>query len=317
MFNHKNQETNFKKRVLFIGIPDMAFVCLDGLNISGVNIVGVIGPKKDHMTYSNFKQFVEMRNLNYIEFDNLKEDSLIEKIKDLNVDVAVVCSFNYKIPKVLLECVEDGFINVHPSLLPQYRGANPYSHVIINDEKQTGVTLHFMDEGFDTGDIIVQQKIDISPRETMGTLFNRLNVVGLQLLLRVLADYEKGPVPKVKQKQGEFIVGGNIADEELYLDYSKSAHELERFLRSLNPFFAVSTSFRNTMVRVYSAEVVTQAPDSDYPVGTIEYIKDDKFYIKTQDGLLAPTVLQFGSFFVGSSKEFIQILNLKVGEVFE
>ena len=315
--SHNPQKAVFTKRVLFVGIPDMAFVCLDGLNFAGVNIVGVIGPKKDHYTYSNFKQFVAMRNLNYIEFDDLKEDALLEQIKALNVDIAVVCSFNYKIPKVLLESVKDGFVNIHPSLLPQYRGANPYSHVIINDEKQTGVTLHFMDEGFDTGDIIVQEKLDISPRETMGTLFNRLNVIGLQLLLDVLANYEHKSIPRVKQNKNKFIEGHNILDEELYLDYSKTASELERFLRSLNPFFAVSTTFRKTMVRVYSAEVVTDAPKSDYPVGTIEYIKDDKFYIKTQDGLLAPSSLQFGSFFVGSAKEFIQILNLKVGEVFE
>jgi len=317
MFNEKSQKTVFKKRVLFVGIPDMAYVCLDGLNISGVNIVGVLGPKKDHNTYSCFKYFVQKRGLNYIEFDDLKEENLIRQVKELNADIAVVCSFNYKIPHVLIESVKDGFINIHPSLLPEYRGANPYSHVIMNKEKHTGVTLHFMDEGFDTGDIIVQQPMEISPRETMGTLFNRLNIVGLELLLKVLSDYENNPIPRAKQKEGDFIVGNNIPDEELYLDYSKSAHELERFLRALNPFFTVSTAFRNTPVRIYSAEVVTQVPQSNFPTGTVEYIKDGKFYIKTKEGLLAPTVLQFGSFFVGSSKDFIQILDLKVGEVFE
>jgi len=317
MYNQTSPKIVFTKRVLFVGIPDMAYVCLDGLKISGVNIVGVLGPKKDHATYSNFKQFVESRNLNYIEYDDLKEESFIEKIKELDADVAVVCSFNYKVPRVLLNAVKGGFINIHPSLLPQYRGANPYSHVIINNEKQTGVTLHFMDEGFDTGDLIVQRKMEISPRETMGTLFNRLNIIGLELLIEVLTKLEEGELPRAKQSQGDFIVGNNITEEDLFVDYAKPACEIERFIRSVNPFFLVSTIFRNTLVKVYSAEVVTQAPKSDYPVGTIEYIKDDKFYVKTGDGLLVPTVLQFGSFFVGSSRDFIQVLNLKVGEVFE
>jgi len=140
----------FKKRILFVGIPDMAYVCLDGLKIEGVNIVGVLGPKKNHPTYSGFKSFVQSRNLNFIEYDKLDDSNFIEKIKDLNADIAVVCSFNYKIPKVLLDSVKDGFINVHPSLLPKYRGPNPYSVVLLNGEKETGVTLHFMNEEFDT-----------------------------------------------------------------------------------------------------------------------------------------------------------------------
>jgi len=317
MYNQTSEKTVFKKRVLFVGIPDMAYVCLDGLKISGVNIVGVLGPKKDHATYSNFKQFVESRGLNFIEYDDLKEATFIEKIKELEADIAVVCSFNYKIPRVLLNAVKGGFINIHPSILPQYRGANPYSHVIINNEKQTGVTLHFMDDGFDTGDLIIQRKMEISPRETMGTLFNRLNIIGLELLMKVLTEFEADEIPRAKQAQGEFMVANNIPEEDLFIDYNKPACEIERFLRSMNPFFLVSTIFRNTLVKVYSAEVVTQVPKSDYPVGTIEYIKDDKFYIKTGDGLLAPTVVQFGSFFIGSSRDFIQILNLKVGDVFE
>ena len=108
MFNR----TSFKKRILFVGIPDMAYIGLDGLLMSGVNIVGVLGPKKDHNMYTDFKNFVQVRGLNYIEYDNLDDSFLIEKIKKLDVDVAVVCSFNYKIPKVLMEATKDGFINV-------------------------------------------------------------------------------------------------------------------------------------------------------------------------------------------------------------
>src|SRR5574344_1479030 len=104
MFNKSNK---FKKRILFIGIPDMAYICLDGLLMSGFNIVSVIGPKQNHDTYNNFKNFVTARNLPLIDFEDLSEPEFLNKIKNLKIDVAVVCSFNYKIPKVLLDLAPD------------------------------------------------------------------------------------------------------------------------------------------------------------------------------------------------------------------
>lgn len=306
----------YKKRVLCIGIPDMAYICLDGLNAAGVNIVGVVGPKKNHATYADFKRFVESQKLNFIEYDKLSDAGFISRIKALNADIAIVCSFNNKIPKVLLESVKDGFVNVHPSLLPHYRGPNPYSHVIMNDEKVTGVTLHFMDEEFDTGDIIIQQKLPITPRETMGTLFNRLNLMGLQLLLKILSNYEKSDLHVEKQTQGEFPIACNLTDDMLFINYKNSAENIERFIRAVNPFIIASTMFRNTIVKVFSAQVIKTQSTIDYPVGTIVKVENDKFYIATSDGLLAPTVLQFGSFFVGDAKDFTQILNIKIGEKF-
>lgn len=306
----------YKKRVLFIGIPDMAYICLDGLHAAGINIVGVLGPKKNHATYADFKRFVEGRKLNFIEYEKLSDEIFINRIKALNADIAVVCSFNNKIPKVFLESVKDGFINVHPSLLPHYRGPNPYSHVIINNEKTTGVTLHFMDEEFDTGDIIIQQKLPITPRETMGTLFNRLNFIGLELLLKTLNDYEKSNLPVVKQTLGDFPIGHNLTEEMLFIDYSVPADSIERFIRAVNPFIVASTVFRNTIVKVFSAQVLKTPKALNYPAGSIVKIESDKFYVATSDGLLAPTVLQFGSFFVGDAKDFIQILNIKIGEKF-
>lgn len=307
---------SLRKRVLFVGIPDMAYVCLDGLNMSGMNIVGVIGPKKDHQTYSSFRGFVKSRDLNFIEYDRLDDVFFIQKIKDLNADIAVVCSFNYRVPKVLLDSVKDGFINVHPSLLPQYRGPNPYSSVIVNDEKETGVTLHFMDENFDTGDIITQKKVTVSKSETMGTLFNRLNILALDMLLETLKKYETNKLKREKQPEGDFKVGSIFPEEALFIDYKKSAYEIENFIRSLNPFILARTNFRGTLVRVLSAEVFDEKLLQEYNLGSIVKIEDNKFYIATGKGLLAITSMQFGSFFAGTSKEFIKILNPRIGEKF-
>lgn len=294
----------------------MAYICLDGLLSAGVNIVGVMGPKKSHNTYSQFKQFALSRNLNFIEWENLKDPEFLDYLKSLNLDAAVVASFNYKIPKVLLDIPKAGFINIHPSLLPKYRGGNPYSSVIINGETETGVTLHFMDEGFDTGDIITQRKVPISPRETMGTLFNRLNLLGMQMLVGTLAEFEKGDLPRYKQPQGEFVLGSSIKDEDLFIDYSKSAEEIDRFIRGLNPFLIASTTFRTNMIKIFMANIVNK-DSSKYPIGSISKVENDKFYIATGNGFICPTAIQFGSFFVGSAQDFIKILAPKVGEIFK
>jgi methionyl-tRNA formyltransferase len=307
----------FKKRILFVGIPDMAYIGLDGLLMAGVNIVGVLGPKKEHAMYKDFKNFVFARRLNYIDYDELNEPQLIQTIKDLNVDVAVVCSFNYKIPKVLLEATRDGFINVHPSMLPKYRGGNPYTRVIMNGETETGVTIHFMDEGFDTGDIIAQKAYHIHSKATMGTLFNELNVLGIELLLQVLQTYEVQELPRIKQPWGDFISGKGLAPDEIFINYNRSAEEIERLIRALNPFILASTTFRGNLMKIMKAEVASDAFCIPHPAGTVAKIEDDKFYIATSKGLIVPTVLQFGSFFIADSKDFIRIVNPKIGEEFK
>ena len=309
--------TVFKKRILFVGIPDMAYIGLDGLLMSGVNIVGVMGPKKDHAMFHDFRSFALSRGLNYIDYDELDEPQLIENIKSLNVDVAVVCSFNYKIPKVLLNATRDGFINVHPSLLPKYRGGNPYSRVIMNGETETGVTIHFMDERFDTGDIIVQKPYHIHSKATMGTLFNELNLLGVELLLQVLRAYETQELPRIKQPEGNFVSGDGLKDSETYINYNTSAEEIERFIRALNPFIVANTTFRGNIMKIMRAEVASDAFSIPHPAGTVSKIEDDKFFIATSKGLIVPTVLQFGSFFIGDSKDFIRIVNPKIGEEFK
>ena len=307
----------FKKRILFVGIPDMAYIGLDGLLMAGVNIVGVLGPKKDHNMFYDFRNFAINRGLNYIDYDELDEPQLIEKIKALDVDVAVVCSFNYKIPRVLLDSTKDGFINVHPSMLPKYRGGNPYSRVIMNGETETGVTIHFMDEGFDTGDIIAQKPYHIHSKATMGTLFNELNVIGIELLLQVLQSYETQELPRIKQPAGDFISGKGLEPKDIFINYNRSAEEIERFIRALNPFILASTTFRGNLMKIMKAEVASDAFSIPHPAGTVSKIEDDKFFIATAKGLIVPTVLQFGSFFIGDSKDFIRIVNPKIGEEFK
>ncbi len=309
-------ESKFTKRVLFMGVPDMALIGLDALTFAGVNIVGVIGPKKTSNTYKMFKNFVSNKGLNFIEYDSLSDDELINTIKELNIDIGVVFSFNDIIPKVFIDSVKDGIINVHPSLLPKYRGGNPYSRAIINGETQTGVTLHYISEDLDKGDIIAQETCNILPRETMGTLFNRTNMIGANMLIQALKDYEEnGSLPRKEQPEGEFVTAPNIKDTEVYINYEKSAVEIDRLVRGLNPFFSAITLYKNLAVKVFKV-TVSDYEDTTYNLGEICKIEDDKVYIKTSSGCIIPEIIQFGGYFLGDCADFIKIVKPQLGDKF-
>lgn len=306
----------FKKRILFVGIPDMAFICLEACFQEHVNIVGVMGPKPTHHMYSAFKNFVKSKGLNFIEYTDLKAPDFLQKIKELNIDLAVVCSFNYKIPEELLNSVKDGFINLHPSLLPKYRGANPYSRAILNKEKVTGVTLHHMNNDFDRGDIILQLTCPIEKHETMGSLFNKTNDMCVEMLIATLKEYEERPLPAIPQEQGDFITADTISDKETFINYNNPAEDIERQVRALNPFILATTFFRHNSVRVMKVEVVKRHYSDTIPNGTIVKIKDNNVIVKTGKDCIAIKVLQFGSYFAGDSKDFIKHINPKEGERF-
>ena len=308
---------DFKKRVLFIGVPDMALVGLDTLLYAGVNIVGVIGPLKQHNTYPMFKSFVYSRKQNFIEYDSLDSPELLATINDLQPDIGVVFSFNNKMPKVFIDSIKDGIINIHPSLLPNYRGGNPYSWVTINNEEKTGVTLHYISENFDEGDIILQQECPIEPYDTMGTIFSRTNNLACQMMLKTLIKYEKGePLDRKPQDMGDFIKAPNIKDKESYIDFNNDANYIERFVRAINPYISASSLYRNQVIKIHKVSVSDLDKKENFENGQICEIIDDKVYIQTEKGCIIPEVMQFSGYFIGDCKDFIKIAKPQIGDKF-
>ena len=307
----------FKKRILFIGVPDMAYIGLDTLCYAKANIVGVMGPLKTHNTYYYFKEFVKSKKLNFIEYDRLDEPDLIEGIKQLNIDIAVVCSFNNKIPKVFLDTIKDGILNVHPSLLPLYRGGNPYSRVLMNGEKQTGVTIHFMSENFDEGDIVRQEVCNIEENETMGTLFHKTNYIGCKLLLSALIEYENnGYIKRIQQPEGTFVTAPNVKDSEMLIDFNKSSYEIECLVRGLNPYMSATTFFNGQVIKMHKVNIISDNGPDSCKNGEIYKIENNKIYIKTANGTLLPKVLQYAGYFIGDVEDFIKIVKPKIGDIF-
>ena len=308
-------ETKYKKRILFLGMPDMALVCLSALVAEGFNIVGVVPPHSSEGTYGLMCNFVNSLRLPLITYEKrLDEIDFLHKIRQLEADIAIVCSYNKKFPPELLKSVKGGFVNCHPSLLPNYRGANPYSNVLINNEQETGVTLHFMDENFDTGNIIIQKKIHIDKKETMGTLFNRQNYLCAQMLTGFLKGYElNSNIESIPQPNGEFKKAPSIDSRNFknFIDWSKDAAYIERFVRALNPFVSAMTNFRGVFLKIYTADYSDKK--TKYAPGTICSTKDT-LGVATGQGILYIKSLQFGSYMIADAKEFIEKFKPQIGE---
>lgn len=299
-------------------MPDMALICMAKLVAQHVNIVGCIPPPKNDNTYKLFFDFANQLGLNVISYDNsVLDEDFVNKIKALEPDLGIVCSYCKLLPMEFLNIPKDGFINTHPSLLPKYRGGNPYSHVIINGEKETGVTLHFMDEHFDTGDIVTQQRVEIFNTDTMGTVFNRLNFLAADMLLRFLIKYEKGEeITRTPQPQGDFVKAPSIksGSEDVLIKWNKPATEIDRFIRALNPFINAGTRYRQNYLKVHTAYI--EKRDSNFYPGTI-VSTDGDLGVATKKGIIHITVLQAGSYFIGEASEFIKLSNCKIGEILE
>ena len=309
-------EKKYIKRILFIGMPDMALVCLSKLAAKGINIVGVVPPAKDDPTNKIMIDTAQNLGFDIIDYNiSLSDKGFLQRIKNLNADLGVVASFNKRLPKELLQLTKDGFINLHPSKLPDYRGANPYSHVIINGEEESAITLHFMDENFDTGDIISQYRFNLDLNETMGTLFYRTNQMCASMLYEALDYYETHDFPRKPQpKDGEYKKAEALSFEKknIFIDWNKSAEEIERFIRGLNPYIGAITCYNGTILRINSAYVIEK--NHNFTPGTI---CDTKNSLKVACGedILEIDSIQYGAFFISSGRDFVERLNPKKGEI--
>lgn len=306
-------------KIIFFGIPDLGAICLNSLMCANKNVVAVVPPKSSHPAFETMKHIADNYNLPIITFDNSpNEPEFIEKIKSFNADIAVVAAFDHLLSKELIQTMPLGVINCHPSLLPYYRGGNPYFHVIANGETKTGVTIHYMDEKFDTGDIITQYEMPISPNDTLGTLFTTLNNKTVEFLLKTIDLIQSGqPINRIKQDQTKTYPTAPAIkpnSKELSLNWTQGSAEIERFVRACNPFFGATTIYKDCLLKIWSCEYSNEKSFNHYPCGTIVNLSNDNFAVSTSNGLIYPTVIQADMYFTCGAKEFMKRSNLQKGE---
>ena len=251
-------------KIVFMGTPDFAKESLEAIYNNENEILGVVTnidkPQGRGMklTASPVKQFAIEKNLNVYQPLKIRNNvEIIQEIKNLNPDVICVVAYGKILPKEILDIPKLGCINVHASLLPKYRGAAPIQWAILNGDKTTGITTMYMDEGMDTGDIILKEEVEIGENETTGELWDRLSKIGAKLLVKTLKQIQEGTAPRKKQ-EGNFTMAPMLNKEIAKIDWEeKDATQIKNLVRGLNPIMGAYSYLNGKKIKFWKVEVVT------------------------------------------------------------
>lgn len=244
-------------RIVFMGTPDFSAVCLEKLVNSGHDVVGVFSQpdkpvgRKQILTPSETKVIAQKYNIPVYQPERIKGSNTLEIISELNPDVIIVVAYGKILPKEILEASRYGCINVHASLLPLYRGAAPIQWAILNGDKKTGVCIMQMDEGIDTGDIILRKETEIGENETTAELFDRLAVLGADALVEALELLEDGKVIPEKQPKGDFGYAKMIGKELCPIDWNKPANDIHNQVRGLQTWPVAITTIDGKNLKIH------------------------------------------------------------------
>ncbi len=280
-------------RIIFMGTPEFATATLARLIDEGKNIVGVItAPDRPagrgrKLQASDVKKYATAQGLNVLQPSNLKNEGFLSQLKTLNANLQVVVAFRM-LPKVVWAMPEFGTFNLHASLLPDYRGAAPINWAIINGETETGATTFFIDDKIDTGEIILQEKMDIKENDTAGTLHDKLMHLGADLVIKTVREIEAGSIKTEKQKNTSPLKTAHKIDREICeIDWQASLASIHNKIRGLSPYPTAWTTLVNgeeeIFLKIYSA--CQEKKQHDLKVGTV-LIEQKKLKIAVQNGFL-------------------------------
>ena len=275
-------------RVCFMGTPDFAASVLERVAEEHEIVLVVTQPDRVNgrggkVTVSDVKAWAIEHDVPVFQPEKIRKPEAIEELKKYDFDIAVVAAFGQILPPAVLDMPKYGCVNVHASLLPRYRGAAPIQWAVINGDKETGVTTMQMGPGLDDGDILLQETVPISPDETGGSLFDKLAVTGGKLILKTLSGIEAGTIKPRKQDETAATHVGMIRKDMGNLDFTRSADELERLVRGLNPWPSAYTFLDGKMLKIWKAEVCKK--NSDAAPGTCVREEND-LYVATGEGFL-------------------------------
>ena len=338
-------------KIVFMGTPDFARNSLEKIYNSGNEILAVVtNPDKPKgrgmkMIYTPVKEFALENNIKiYQPLKVRNNEEFINEIKELNPDLLCVVAYGKILPKELLDIPKYGSINVHGSLLPKYRGAAPIQWAVLNGEKITGVTTMFMDEGMDTGDMILKEEVLIGEDETTGELWNRLSKIGANLLEETIEIIDKidnkdeKTLEQIKieigaQKQGkDYTLAPMLNKEIAKIDWDKPSYQIKNLIRGLNPIMGAYTILDGKKIKIWEVKIITvnnlkeqfpELEEYEYRInglenGTILFSDIKKgLYVKTIDVILKILELQGENAKKMGWKDFLNGNNLQSGKIFE
>ena len=286
-------------RIVFMGTPEFAVMTLDAIISNGFNVVGVItAPDKPagrgrKLSESAVKTYALSKGLTILQPTNLKNENFIAQLNALKANLQVVVAFRM-LPKVVWQMPEYGTFNLHASLLPNYRGAAPINWAIINGETKTGVSTFFIDEKIDTGEMILQQEVEISKTETAGELHDILMITGSHLVvssLNLIKDDKASTTPQ--DDSSDVKTAYKLDKDNCYINWNNTVQDIYNQVRGLNPYPAAWCLLQNgdeeLNIKVYQAEPLEC--NHNYAIGTLINTKDE-VKVAAQNGLVLLTEIK-------------------------
>lgn len=290
-------------RIVFMGTPDFAVPSLLMLLEEGYNVVGVVTqpdrPKgrKRVLTPPPVKVEAEKRGIPVYQPERMRQAEAVAHFAEFEPDLVVTAAFGQILPKSVLELPKHGCINVHGSLLPKYRGGAPIQHAIMNGEPSTGVTIIYMAQGIDTGDMISKVELPITDEDNAGTIFEKLSVAGAELLKATLPDLLAGRLTAVPQNHEEATVAPNIRREDEQIDWSRPAADLFNQIRGLNPWPGAFTTWNGENFKVWQSSKPVAGKQSGGSAsgqkpGTVLSITEEGIEVAAGEGTIRLTQVQ-------------------------
>jgi methionyl-tRNA formyltransferase len=285
-------------RIVFMGTPEFAVASLETILDAGYNVAAVVtAPDKPagrgmQLTESAVKKFAVAKGLPVLQPEKLKDPTFLEQLRSVGADLQIVVAFRM-LPEVVWNMPRMGTVNLHGSLLPQYRGAAPINWAVINGEKETGVTTFQLQQDIDTGSILLQDRFPIADTDTAGDVHDRMKVIGARLLVKTIDGLAAGTlVATPQQNPPELKHAPKIFTETCRIDWNKATSEIYNLIRGLSPFPAAFTELDRKTLKIFRSEKELHPPGASHLPGA--YDTDGKTWMRfaTSDGYIRVTELQ-------------------------
>lgn len=325
--------------IVFMGTPDFAQKSLEKIYDAGHNIIAVVtNPDRPKgrgmkMIASPVKEYAISKNIPVYQPEKVKNNpEIIETIKNLKPEVICVVAYGKILPKEILEIPKLGCINVHGSLLPKYRGAAPIQWAVLNGDKTTGVTTMYMDEGMDTGDMILKREVEIEENETTGELWEKLSEIGGELLVETLEKIKNGTAPRQKQPE-EYTIAPMLNKEMAKINWEeKTAKEIKNLVRGLNPIMGAYSILNGKKLKIWKVGTLEDKEFMDkyeefkeykqkyktiVPGTIIQLDAKNGIYVKAKDGVVLLLEVQAENAKKMNVQDFLRGNKIEVGEILE
>lgn len=303
-------------KIIFMGTPDFAAASLEALIASRHEIQAVVTqpdkPKgrKGELTPSPVKVIAKREGIKVYQPLKVRDEEFVKTLRAYNPDVMVVVAFGQIIPLSILKMPKYGCVNIHGSLLPKYRGAAPIQWAVLDGEKETGITTILMDEGIDTGDILLKKTIEIDADETSGSLFDKLMALGAKTILETLDELENGSLTPTKQGESPTAYAKMLTKAMGLIDFTKSAKELDCFVRGMDPWPSAYTLLSGKTLKLWKVRAV----DGSGKAGSVIEIGKESFTIACGEGAIEVIEVQLEGKKRMSAGDFLKGSTLNIGQ---